>query len=114
MLVRSTFLLVLQAEHGGGSNSTFTVRVTSSTGTDTYSSIAAGIGSLKGPLHGGANIQVADMFHHLQENIQDWTSVDEIDTYFTRMLNKEVYNKTDYFMVSDMLFIRFLIHVLSY
>ncbi len=87
-------LLVLQAEHGGGNNSTFTVRVTSSTGTDTYSSIAAGIGSLKGPLHGGANIQVADMFHHLKENIQDWTSVDEIDAYFTRMLNKEVYNKT--------------------
>ncbi|MDD4406408.1 MAG: citrate/2-methylcitrate synthase, partial [Parabacteroides sp.] len=65
-------LLVLQAEHGGGNNSTFTVRVTSSSGTDTYSSIAAGIGSLKGPLHGGANIQVADMFHHLKENIQDW------------------------------------------
>lgn len=87
-------LLVLQAEHGGGNNSTFTVRVTSSTGTDTYSSIAAGIGSLKGPLHGGANIQVADMFHHLQENIKDWTNVDEIDTYFTRMLNKEVYDKS--------------------
>lgn len=87
-------LLVLQAEHGGGNNSTFTVRVTSSTGTDTYSSIAAGIGSLKGPLHGGANIQVADMFQHLQENIKDWTSVDEIDTYFTRMLNKEVYDKS--------------------
>lgn len=87
-------LLMLQAEHGGGNNSTFTVRVTSSTGTDTYSSIAAGIGSLKGPLHGGANIQVVDMFHHLQENIQDWKDVDEIDTYFTRMLNKEVYNKT--------------------
>ena len=87
-------LLVLQAEHGGGNNSTFTVRVTSSTGTDTYSAIAAGIGSLKGPLHGGANIQVVDMFHHLQENIQDWTDVAEIDIYFTRMLNKEVYNKT--------------------
>ena len=86
--------LILHMEHGGGNNSTFTVRVTSSTGTDTYSSIAAGIGSLKGPLHGGANIQVADMFHHLQENIQDWTNVDEIDTYFTRMLNKEAYNKT--------------------
>ena len=85
---------MLQAEHGGGNNSTFTVRVTSSTGTDTYSAIAAGIGSLKGPLHGGANIQVTDMFHHLQENIRDWTNVDEIDTYFTRMLNKEVYNKT--------------------
>ena len=86
--------LVLHMEHGGGNNSTFTVRVTSSTGTDTYSAIAAGIGSLKGPLHGGANIQVTDMFHHLQENIRDWTNVDEIDTYFTRMLNKEVYNKT--------------------
>lgn len=87
-------MLILQAEHGGGNNSTFTVRVTSSTGTDTYSTIAAGIGSLKGPLHGGANIQVADMFQHLKENIKDWTSVDEIDTYYTRMLNKEVYNKT--------------------
>ena len=86
--------LILHAEHGGGNNSTFTVRVTSSTGTDTYSAIAAGIGSLKGPLHGGANIQVADMFQHLKENIKDWTSVDEIDTYYTRMLNKEVYNKT--------------------
>ena len=87
-------LLVLQAEHGGGNNSTFTVCVTSSTGTDTYSSIAAGIGSLKGPLHGGANIQVVDMFHHLKDNIQDWENVDEIDTYFNRMLRKEVYNKT--------------------
>ncbi len=87
-------LLVLQAEHGGGNNSTFTVRVTSSSGTDTYSSIAAGIGSLKGPLHGGANLQVVDMVHHLQKNIVDWTNVDEIDTYFTRMLNKEVYNKS--------------------
>lgn len=87
-------LLILQAEHGGGNNSTFAVRVVSSTGTDTYSAIAAGIGSLKGPLHGGANIQVVDMYNHLQKNIHDWTSVDEIDTYFTRMLNKEVYNKT--------------------
>ena len=87
-------LLVLHAEHGGGNNSTFTVRVTSSTGTDTYSSIAAGIGSLKGPLHGGANLQVIDMFHHLKEKIKDWANVDEIDTYFTRMLHKEAYNKT--------------------
>jgi citrate synthase len=87
-------LLVLQAEHGGGNNSTFTVRVTSSSGTDTYSSIAAGIGSLKGPLHGGANIQVVDMFNHLKENIADWTNVKEVDAYFQRMLNREVYNKT--------------------
>lgn len=87
-------VLVLQAEHGGGNNSTFTVRVTSSSGTDTYSSIAAGIGSLKGPLHGGANIQVVDMFNHLKENIADWKNLDEIDLYFQRMLEKEVYNKT--------------------
>ena len=87
-------VLVLQAEHGGGNNSTFSVRVTSSTGTDTYSSIAAGIGSLKGPLHGGANHQVIDMFNHLKENISNWKDVKEIDKYFERMLNKEVYNKT--------------------
>jgi citrate synthase len=87
-------MLVLQAEHGGGNNSTFTVRVTSSTGTDTYSAIAAGIGSLKGPLHGGANIQVANMFAHLKENIVDWTNEDEIDTYLMRMLKKEVHDKS--------------------
>ncbi|WP_028909241.1 citrate/2-methylcitrate synthase [Prevotella sp. AGR2160] len=87
-------LLIIQAEHGGGNNSTFTVRVTSSTRTDTYSSIAAGIGSLKGPLHGGANIKVVNMFHHLKEQIKDWTNVDEIDTYLNRMLNKEAYDKT--------------------
>ncbi|HJD93322.1 MULTISPECIES: citrate/2-methylcitrate synthase [Bacteroides] len=87
-------LLMLHAEHGGGNNSTFSVRVTSSTGTDTYSAIAAGIGSLKGPLHGGANIQVVDMFHHLQENITNWSDTKEIDAYFERMLRKEVYNKS--------------------
>ena len=87
-------LLVLQAEHGGGNNSTFTVRVTSSTGTDTYSAIAAGIGSLKGPLHGGANIQVVDMFNHLKTHIGDWTNAGEIDAYFMRMLNREAYNRT--------------------
>lgn len=85
-------LLITQAEHGGGNNSTFTVRVTSSTRTDTYSSIAAGIGSLKGALHGGANIKVVDMFHHLMENISDWTDADEIDSYLNRMLNKEAYD----------------------
>ncbi|MCI5710958.1 MAG: citrate/2-methylcitrate synthase [Prevotella sp.] len=87
-------LLIIQAEHGGGNNSTFTVRVTSSTRTDTYSSIAAGIGSLKGPLHGGANIKCINMFHHLKEQIKDWTSIDEIDTYLNRMLNKEAYDKS--------------------
>lgn len=87
-------LLIIQAEHGGGNNSTFTVRVTSSTLTDTYSSIAAGIGSLKGPLHGGANIKVINMFHHLKEAISDWTDTEEIDNYLNKMLRKEAYDKT--------------------
>lgn len=85
-------LLIIQAEHGGGNNSTFTVRVTSSSRTDTYSSIAAGIGSLKGPLHGGANIKTINMFHHLKENINDWTNVDEIDTYLNRILDRQAYD----------------------
>lgn len=87
-------LLITQAEHGGGNNSTFTVRVTSSSRTDTYSSIAAGIGSLKGSLHGGANIMVADMFQHLREAIHDWTDETEIDEYLNRMLRKEAYDKS--------------------
>ena len=87
-------LLIIQAEHGGGNNSTFTVRVTSSSRTDTYSSIAAGIGSLKGPLHGGANIRAINMFHHLKENINDWTDLDEIDTYINRILDKEAYDRS--------------------
>jgi citrate synthase len=86
--------LILHADHGGGNNSTFAVRVISSTLTDTYSAIAAGIGSLKGPLHGGANIKVIEMFTHLKEVIQDWTNVAEIDTYLKKMLNKEAYNKS--------------------
>ena len=85
--------LILHAEHGGGNNSTFTVRVTSSSGTDTYSSIAAAIGSLKGPLHGGANLQVIDMFEHIKDNVKDWQNVDELDAYLKRMLNKEVYDQ---------------------
>lgn len=85
--------LIIHAEHGGGNNSTFTVRVTSSTGTDTYSSIAAGIGSLKGPLHGGANLQVGKMISHLKEVICDWTDVDEIDRYLQKVLNKETYDE---------------------
>ena len=87
-------LLITQAEHGGGNNSTFTVRVTSSSRTDTYSSIAAGIGSLKGRLHGGANIMVADMFQHLREVIRDWSDTEEIDAYLNRMLDKEAYDQT--------------------
>lgn len=87
-------LLILQAEHGGGNNSTFTVRVTSSTGTDTYSSIAAGIGSLKGPRHGGANIKVSRMLHHLKNAIADWEDETEIRCYLRKMLRGEVYDKS--------------------
>ena len=86
--------LMLHAEHGGGNNSTFTVRVTSSSGTDTYSSIAAAIGSLKGPLHGGANLAVMKMFDHLKENIRHWDKVTEIDQYLNKMLRKEAYDHT--------------------
>lgn len=87
-------LMILHAEHGGGNNSTFTVRVTSSTGTDTYSSIAAGIGSLKGPKHGGANLKVSDMIEHLKERIVNWKDEKEIEAYLTRMLRKEAYDHT--------------------
>ena len=86
--------LILHAEHGGGNNSTFTVRVTSSSGTDTYSSIAAAIGSLKGPLHGGANLSVNSQFRHLKKNIKNWKDVKEVDAYLMKMLNKEAYDKT--------------------
>lgn len=87
-------LLVLHAEHGGGNNSTFTVRVTSSTGTDTYSSIAAGIGSLKGPKHGGANIKVTEMLQVLKDNISDWCNEEEIRLNVRRLLNKELYDRS--------------------
>lgn len=86
--------LILHAEHGGGNNSTFSVRVTSSTETDTYSAIAAGIGSLKGPLHGGANIKVQDMLKDMKKNINDWTSIEQIDAYLTKILKKEAFDRT--------------------
>jgi citrate synthase len=86
--------LVLHADHGGGNNSTFTIRVTSSSGTDTYSSVTAAIGSLKGPLHGGANLKVIDMFNHLKEVISDWSNEAEIKEYLLKMLRKEAYNHT--------------------
>ena len=86
--------LVLHADHGGGNNSTFTIRVTSSSGTDTYSSVTAAIGSLKGPLHGGANLKVIDMFNHLKEVISDWNNEAEIKEYLLKMLRKEAYNRT--------------------
>lgn len=85
--------LILHAEHGGGNNSTFSVRVTSSTETDTYSAIAAGIGSLKGPLHGGANIEVKGMLDDLKKNVKNWKNVDEVDGYLLKVLKKEAYDK---------------------
>jgi len=86
--------LILHAEHGGGNNSTFTIRVTSSTGTDTYSAITAAIGSLKGPLHGGANHMVIKQMDHLKENIKDWEDDFEIREYLFKILRKEAYNHT--------------------
>ncbi len=81
--------LVLHAEHGGGNNSTFTVHVVSSSGTDTYSAIAAALGSLKGPKHGGANIKVCQMFDDLMEHVTDWEDEDALRTYLRGLLHKE-------------------------
>ncbi len=86
-------LLIVQAEHGGGNNSTFTVRVTSSAGTDTYSSIAAGIGSLKGPLHGGANLQVNRMIHFLMEEVQNWEDDKEIRKHLRNIVAGKTFDK---------------------
>lgn len=86
-------MMILHSEHGGGNNSTFTVRVTSSTGTDTYSSIAAGIGSLKGPKHGGANLKVSEMFSYLKQSVSDWSDDAEIETFIKRILDKEVFDQ---------------------
>ena len=85
-------LLVLQAEHGGGNNSTFTTHVVSSSGTDTYSAIAAALGSLKGPKHGGANIKVVRMFEDMKENLSDWSDEEEISRYLRALLHKEAFD----------------------
>ena len=86
-------LLILHSEHGGGNNSTFTVRVTSSTGTDTYSSIAAGIGSLKGPKHGGANIKVCEMIEFIKGEVSDWTDEEEIARVLDRILQGKSFDR---------------------
>ena len=86
--------LVLHAEHGGGNNSTFTTHVVSSSGTDTYSVIAAALGSLKGPKHGGANIKVMQMFKDMKENVHDWEDEEEIAMYLNALLNKEAFDKS--------------------
>ncbi len=82
--------MILHAEHGGGNNSAFTCRVLSSSGTDTYSAIAGALGSLKGPLHGGANAAVRRMMKDIQENVKNWKDDDEVKDYLRRIIRKEV------------------------
>lgn len=85
--------LVLHMEHGGGNNSTFTTHVVSSSLTDTYSVIAAAIGSLKGPRHGGANLKVAQMFDDMKQNIKNWKDEEEVSEYLRKLLHKEAFDK---------------------
>ena len=84
--------LILHAEHGGGNNSTFTNHVVTSTGTDTFSAVAASLGSLKGPRHGGANIKVMQMFRSIIENVDDWTDEDALRDYLLKILNGEAFD----------------------
>lgn len=86
--------LVLHAEHGGGNNSTFTTHVVTSSGTDTYSAVAASLASLKGPRHGGANIKVVQMFEDIKANVKDWNDDEEIYAYLERILSKEAFDKS--------------------
>lgn len=85
--------LVLHAEHGGGNNSTFTTHVVTSTGTDTYSAIAAALGSLKGPRHGGANAKVLQMFDDLKRRVRDWEDERAIEDYLLALLRKEAFDR---------------------
>ena len=86
--------LVLHAEHGGGNNSTFTTHVVTSSGTDTYSCMAAALASLKGPRHGGANIKVVQMFEDLKASVKDWTDEDEIRAYLLGCLEGQRFDKS--------------------
>ena len=85
--------LVLHAEHGGGNNSSFTTHVVTSSGTDTYSAIAAALGSLKGPKHGGANIKVVQMFEDMKNNVSNWEDDKEVSDYLKSLLAKESFDK---------------------
>lgn len=84
--------LVLHMEHGGGNNSTFTTHVVSSSGTDTYSAIAASLGSLKGPRHGGANIKVVQMFADMKKNLSDWSDEGQVRNYLKKLLNRDAFD----------------------
>ena len=85
--------LVLHMEHGGGNNSTFTTRVVTSSGADTYSVIAAALSSLKGPKHGGANIKVVEMMRDIEANVSDWTDEDAVRAYLKKILNREAFDR---------------------
>lgn len=85
--------LILHMEHGGGNNSTFTTRVVTSSGSDTYSTIAAAMSSLKGPKHGGANIKVMEMMQDIREHISDFSDKDEISAYLSKIVNKEAFDR---------------------
>jgi citrate synthase len=87
-------VLVLHAEHGGGNNSSFTTHVVSSSGTDTYSAIAAAIGSLKGPLHGGANLKVVNMMDDIKKHVGNWQDENEVSDYLMKILKKETFDKS--------------------
>ncbi len=86
-------LFVLHMEHGGGNNSTFTTRVVTSSGSDTYSTIAAALSSLKGPKHGGANIKVVQMFKDIKKNCEDVNNPEKLKEYLRKILNKETFDK---------------------
>ena len=86
--------LVLHMEHGGGNNSTFTTRVVSSSGSDTYSAIAAALSSLKGPKHGGANIKVVEMIQDIKSNVKDIKDEEEVRNYLFKILNKEAFDRS--------------------
>lgn len=85
--------LILHMEHGGGNNSTFTTHVVSSSGTDTYSAIAAALGSLKGPKHGGANIKVVSMIQDMKKEVRDWEDEDAVRDYLKKLLHKEAFDR---------------------
>ena len=86
--------LVIHAEHGGGNNSTFTTHVVTSTGTDTYSAVAASLGSLKGPKHGGANLKVQDMFADIKANVSNWEDREAVKSYLEKITRKEAFDRS--------------------
>ena len=96
MCIRDSVLdiaLVLHMEHGGGNNSTFTTRVVTSSGSDTYSVMAAALSSLKGPKHGGANIKVVEMMDDMRNHVKDWGDRDEVKNYLEQLVDKQAFDR---------------------